>query len=79
MNLNLIGFFPEGNEDQLIKYDLDIPSKFESEILLMLGQSSLGKMAGADWPISTEQAQKVALMLNEKLPSGLDFFMTVVA
>lgn len=73
MNLNLIGFFPENNEDQLINYDLDIPPEFESEVLLLLERSSVGEMAGADWPISVDQAQKVALMLNEELPSGLDF------
>lgn len=79
MNLNLIGFLPEENEDQLIQFDIDIPRELESKILELIEKPALEELIGGDWPISTDQAQQIAFLLNTDLPSGLDFFITVVA
>ncbi|MEG5264938.1 pyocin S6 family toxin immunity protein [Pseudomonas sp. JDS28PS106] len=79
MNLNLIGFLPEENEDQFIQCDIDIPRGLESKILEIIKKPNLEELIGGDWPISKDQAQQIAFILNANLPSGLDFFITVVA
>lgn len=78
MNLAIMGFLPDDNEDELIKYYADISQEFEKKVLHLVEQNSLREMAGSDWPLTADQARQISSIINENLPIGLDFFLTVV-
>ncbi|NWB50618.1 pyocin S6 family toxin immunity protein [Pseudomonas gingeri] len=79
MNLCISGFLPEGNDDEFIKYDLDVEPEFESELLELLGHASLNDMAVGEWPLTLEQVQQISAVIKQKLPLDLDLFIGVVA
>lgn len=79
MYLCITGFLPGDDEDDSLKYELDVPPEFEQQIVSLLGHKSLNAMASGEWLLTTEQAAQLASLLNEPIPQDLDVFIGVEA
>ncbi|MNJ68214.1 hypothetical protein D3C77_644430 [compost metagenome] len=79
MYLCITGFLPDIFEDSSLKYELDVDSTFNDQIIQLLGHASLNEMASGEWLLTAEQAQQIALLINQPIPSNLDLFIGVEA
>lgn len=79
MYLCISGFLIDSAEDDSLKFELDLDTTFNDQIMKILGHTSLNKMARGEWLLTNEQAQKIALLIKQELPSDLKLFMGVEA
>jgi hypothetical protein len=77
MFINLTGFLKEDHLDNSLKYDFDIPSVHEKEVMKLLGWQSLEAESDGELPLTDEQAEKIFSLLGNQKPEGLDFFVGV--
>ena len=79
MFLWISGFLPGDNEDDSLKYELDVSHEFEQRVLDVLGWSDLGSSPDGDWLLNAEQVQQISNIVGESLPTDLDLFIGVTA
>ncbi|GAA0396060.1 hypothetical protein SAMN05421862_101201 [Pseudomonas extremaustralis] len=79
MFLWISGFLPGDNEDDSLKFELDVPHEFEQGVLDVLGWSDLHSSPDGDWLLSPVQVQQIASIVGEPLPMDLDLFIGVTA
>jgi hypothetical protein len=80
MFLWISGFLPGDNEDDSLKYEMDVPHEFEQKVLGVLGwPNDLADSPDGDWLLNAEQVQQISSAIGESLPSGLDLFIGVTA
>ncbi|PTT28506.1 pyocin S6 family toxin immunity protein [Pseudomonas sp. HMWF021] len=79
MYLCISGFLIDSAEDDSLKFELDLDTTFNDRILKILDHKSLNEMARGEWLLTTEQAQKIALLINQELPNDLKLFIGVEA
>lgn len=79
MYLCISGFLPDSAEDDSLKFELDLSSSFNDQIVQLLGHQSLNEMASGEWLLTTEEAQQIALLINQPIPSDLKLFIGVEA
>lgn len=79
MYLCITGFLPDSFEDSSLKYELDVDAAFNDQIVELLGHKNLNEMASGEWLLTAEQAQQIAVLINETIPHDLDIFIGVEA
>lgn len=79
MFLEITGFLKDDNEDDSIKFELDVHPQFEQAVMDVLGWESLKAEAEGDLPLTTVQIKKIAATINEHIPTDLDMFIGVRA
>ncbi len=79
MFLWISGFLPGDNEDDSLKYELDVSHEFEQRVLDVLGWPDLGSSPDGDWLLNAVQVQQISNIVGESLPTDLDLFIGVTA
>jgi hypothetical protein len=79
MFLWISGFLKGDDEDDSLKYDLDVQPKHEAAVMRILGWNSLDESPDGEWLLTNEQVQEIAVAVNEQLPMELDLFIGVRA
>jgi hypothetical protein len=75
----ITGFLPDSFEDSSLKYELDIDTSLNEQIVELLGHKSLNEMASGEWLLTAEQVQQIAGLVSETIPPDLDIFIGVEA
>ena len=79
MFLEITGFSATGSEDSSIKFELDLPSEYESTVLEILGWKSLAAECDGEQQLTDEQIRKISSAINEILPMDLELYIGVRA
>lgn len=79
MYLCISGFLPGDDEDDSLKYELDVPPEFEQAVMDILGWKSLAEEADDELPLTSEQVGQIASTVKQPLPRDLEMFISVVA
>lgn len=77
MYLCINGFLPDSVEDDSLKFELDLDSSFNDEIVQLLGHGNLNAMAEGEWLLTGEQAVKISNIIGQSLPTHLKLFIGV--
>ncbi|RRV07009.1 hypothetical protein EGJ27_14790 [Pseudomonas sp. v388] len=77
MFLEITGFLPPDNEDDFIKFSLDISPENEPRVMDVLGWKSLEAEIAGDLQLTVAQAEKISSVIDELLPRDLDLFIGV--
>lgn len=78
MGIWITGYLPDDNDDQFIKYELDVDAKFNDALLELLGHASIEELAIGMWPLTEHQVHKVVSIIGSPLPLDLEIFISVV-
>ncbi|VVM58624.1 hypothetical protein PS662_01190 [Pseudomonas fluorescens] len=79
MFLWISGFLKGDDEDDSLKYDHTVLPEFEAAVMEVLGWDSLVGSPDGEWLLTSNQVEKIALLINEPLPTALDLFIGVRA
>jgi hypothetical protein len=79
MFLWISGFLKGDDEDDSLKYDLNVSPEHEAAVMGILGWKSLDDSPAGEWLLTNEQTQEIAVAVNEQLPMELDLFIGVRA
>lgn len=79
MFLWITGFLQGDDEDDSLKYDLIVKPKHKPAVLGILGWRSLDESPDGEWLLSSEQVERIAIAVDEQLPTELDMFIGVRA
>lgn len=79
MYLCITGFLPDNPEDDLLKFELDLDSCVNEQVVQLLGHRSLNSMAEGEWPLTEEQITQISAFINQPLPTDLKLFIGVYA
>lgn len=79
MYLCICGFLADSAEDDSLKFELDLDSSFNDQILQLLGHRSLNAMAECEWLLASEQAAQISEIIGQSLPANLKLFIGVEA
>lgn len=79
MYLCISGFLTGSAEDDSLKFESALDESFNDQIVKLLGHKSLNEMARGEWLLSTEEAQKIALLVDQPIPNGLKLYIGVEA
>ncbi len=77
MYLCITGFLPDSFKDNSLKYELDVDTAFNDQIVQLLGHKSLNEMASGEWLLTAEQAQQISALINQPIPRNLEIFIGV--
>ncbi|MDY7065823.1 hypothetical protein PsexTeo8_22720 [Pseudomonas extremaustralis] len=79
MYLCISGFLPNDPEDDSLKFELDVDSSFNDQIVQVLGHKSLDAMAEGEWLLTSEQVAQISELIGQALPTQLKLFIGVEA
>jgi len=79
MYLCIHGFLPDNDEDDSLKFELDIDGSFNEQIVQPLGHRSLNAMAECEWLLTSEQVAHLSSIIGQPLPTDLKLFIGVEA
>jgi len=79
MYLCITGFLPDSFEDSSLKYELDVDTTFNDQIVQFLGHKNLNEMASGEWLLTAEQAKKIGNLIGQSIPRDLEIFIGVEA
>lgn len=79
MHLCITGFLTDDSDDSSLKYELDVQPELEQAVIDVMGWQSLAESPDGEWQLTDDQAQRIASVINEPLPSSLDLFIGVEA
>lgn len=79
MFLEITGFLAGDNEDDLIKFELDVSPEFEQAVMDVLGWDSLAAEANGELPLTGRQIQQIEIAIQQPLPKELELFIGVRA
>lgn len=77
MFLWISGFLKGDDEDDSLQYGLIVKPEHEAAVMRTLDWKSLDESPDGEWLLTSEQIQQIAAATNEKLPTGLDLFISV--
>lgn len=77
-SLYITGFLVDDSEDSSLKYDFDIPSNLEGEVMAVLGWSSMEQECDGDLPLTEAHVTEISKIIQRQLPLDLDLFIGVV-
>lgn len=77
MFLWISGFLKGNDEDDSLQYNLSVKPEHEAAVMRTLDWKSLDESPDGEWLLTSEQIQQIAAATNEKLPMGLDLFISV--
>ena len=79
MYLCIHGFLPDNDEDDSLKFELDIDGSFNEQIVQPLGHRSLNAMAECEWLLTAAQIAHLSSIIGRPLPTDLKMFIGVEA
>lgn len=79
MHLYIFGFLPGSNEDDSLKYQLEIDIALNKQIVKLLGHKNINAMAEGDWTLTSDQATQLSSLIRQPLPDDLELVIGVVA
>ncbi|MGH8330280.1 MAG: pyocin S6 family toxin immunity protein [Pseudomonas fluorescens] len=79
MFLEITGFLAGDNEDDSIKFELDVSPEFEQAVMEILGWDSLAAEANGELPLTGGQVQQLEIAIQQTLPKELELFIGVRA
>lgn len=79
MYLCISGYLPDDDEDDSLKFDLDLDKSFNDQIVQFLGHTNLNAMAEGEWSLMREQVVEISETIGQSLPTNLDLFIGVLA
>ncbi|WP_160105445.1 pyocin S6 family toxin immunity protein [Pseudomonas izuensis] len=79
MFLEITGFLAGKNEDDSIKFELDVSPEFEQAVMHILGWDSLAAEANGELPLTDGQVQQLEIAIQQSLPKELELFIGVRA
>lgn len=79
MFLEITGFLAGDNEDDSIKFELDVSPEFEQAVMDIFGWDSLAAEANGELPLTGEQVKQLEVAIQQPLPKELDLFIGVRA
>lgn len=74
----ITGYLPDDHDDPFIKYELDVPPRFNEQLLELSGHATISELAMGMWPLTKDQILQIGEVLQQPFPVGLDFFISVV-
>ncbi|MCS3838546.1 hypothetical protein HNR03_003154 [Pseudomonas sp. JAI111] len=77
MFLWISGFLKGDEAGDFLKFEHTVRPECESAILDVLGWKSLDEAADGETHLTDEQAQKIAEVINQQLPTELELFIGV--
>ncbi|MNL12917.1 hypothetical protein D3C87_1338000 [compost metagenome] len=78
MYLCITGFLSD-NEDDSLKFELNLDSSFNDQIVQLLGHRSLNAMAEGLWPLTSEQIAQIFELIEQSIPTDLEILIGVEA
>lgn len=79
MFLEITGFSATGSADSSIKFELDVPTEYESAVMTILGWKEMAAECDGELQLTSEQIRKISLAINEHLPMDLELYIGVRA
>ncbi|CAI8799488.1 Phage protein [Pseudomonas chlororaphis] len=79
MYLCITGFLLNSREDDSLKYELDVDSTYNKQIVETLGHTSLNAMAESEWLLTNEQITAISEIIGQPLPTDLKLYIGVEA
>ena len=79
MHLCISGFLPESSEDDSLKFEHDLDSSLNDQIVQILGHKNLNAMAEGEWLLTDEQIAHLSEITGITLPTALKLFIGVEA
>lgn len=79
MYLCISGFLPDNSEDDSLKFELDLDSSFNDQIVQLLGHRSLDAMAEGEWLLTDGQVAQISELTRQSLPTNLELFIGIEA
>ena len=77
MHLCISGFLLETSEDDSLKFEHDLDSSFNGQIVQFLGHKNLNAMAEGQWLLTDEQMAHLSEITGVSLPTDLKLFIGV--
>ena len=78
-HLCISGFLIDCAEDDSLKFELDLNSSYNEQLVQLLGHTSLNAMAECEWELTDEQTDQISTAIGQSLPKGLSLFIGVEA
>ena len=78
MHLYIFGFLRDSSEDDSLKFQLEIDSSFNEQIVQALNHRSLNEMAEGDLPLEGKQVALLSSIIGQPLPADLKLVIGVV-
>jgi len=75
MYLCISGFLFDSSDDDSLKFELDLDSRFNEKIMRLLGHKNLNAMAEGEWLLSREQLEQISELIDQPLPTHLKMFI----
>ena len=75
MYLCITGFLPDDNDDDSLKFELDIDPVYHEQVMRLLGYSTLNEMAEGLSELSSSQITAIANLTGESLPADLQLLI----
>ena len=79
MHLCISGFLLESSEDDSLKFEHDLDSSLNDQIVQILGHKNLNAMAEGEWLLTDEQIAHLSEITGITLPTDLKLFIGVEA
>ena len=79
MHLRISGFLLESSEDDSLKFEHDLDSSLNDQIVQILGHKNLNAMAEGEWLLTDEQIAHLSEITGVALPTDLKLFIGVEA
>lgn len=79
MYLCISGFLHDGVDDDSLKFELDLDHSHDEQIIQLLGHQSLNAMVECEWALTSEQVEKISVLIGRELPEDLQLFIGVEA
>ncbi|WP_187673778.1 pyocin S6 family toxin immunity protein [Zestomonas carbonaria] len=73
--LYISGFLRDDGGDDSLKYELEVPSEFQSAVLAVMGWESLDGSQGYGWELTPDQVAQISAALGQRLPTALSLFI----
>lgn len=75
MYLCITGFMPDNDEDDSVKFELDIDPAYHEQVMRLLGYSTLNEMAEGLSELNSGQITAIENLTGESLPVDLQLFI----
>lgn len=79
MHLCISGFLLESSEDDSLKFEHDLDSSLNDQIVQILGHKNLNAMAEGEWLLTDKQIAHLSEITGIALPTDLKLFIGVEA
>lgn len=79
MYLCISGFLLDIAEDDSMKFEIDLDHSHDEQIVKLLGHQSLNAMAECKWALTSEQVEKISVLIGQELPQDLQLYIGVEA